>query len=64
GQEAMAVLAQAEAAYHYGDAASAHRFASIARTKLTTGTPEQQQAQDIIVSTAERAQQARQQRRR
>lgn len=60
GQEPLAMLAQAEAAYHYGDAASAHRFASMARGKLPAGTPEHQQALDIIVSTAELAQQARQ----
>lgn len=59
GQEALALLAQAEAGYHAGDAFSAHRFASRAKEKLSPGTPEHQQALDIIVATAEMVQQAR-----
>ncbi|MEM9839644.1 MAG: M48 family metalloprotease [Pseudomonadota bacterium] len=59
GQDDLALLAQAEANYHGGDPISAHRFASLARAKLPAGTPEHQQALDIIVATAQIAQQAR-----
>lgn len=59
GDDALALLAQAEASYHSGDTPSAHRFASLAREKLGAGTPEHQQALDIIVATAEDALQAR-----
>ncbi|MEM1409166.1 MAG: M48 family metalloprotease [Pseudomonadota bacterium] len=59
GHDDLALLAQAEASFHYGNAASAHRFASLAKAKLPAGTPEHQQANDIIVATAEEAQKAR-----
>ncbi|MFC3301305.1 M48 family metalloprotease [Parvularcula lutaonensis] len=64
GDDTLALLAQAEAEYHSNDPVAAHRFASLAKDKLTVGTPEHQQALDIIVATAEIAQQARRQPRR
>ncbi|MEM1379356.1 MAG: M48 family metalloprotease [Pseudomonadota bacterium] len=63
GQEDLAALAQAEAAYHGGDPFTAHRFATIAKQKLAVGTPEHQQALDIIVATAETIQRSPRQRR-
>ncbi|MEM7671518.1 MAG: M48 family metalloprotease, partial [Pseudomonadota bacterium] len=59
GQEELALLAQAEANFHGGDPVSAHRFATLAKDKLEAGTPEHQQALDIIVATAELAQKNR-----
>lgn len=53
GNEELAMLAQAEANYHVGNDIDAHRFASLAKEKLPRGTPEHQQALDIIVATAE-----------
>ncbi|NNU15033.1 M48 family metalloprotease [Parvularcula sp. ZS-1/3] len=64
GREEYAMLAQAEAAYHGYNPVSAHRFATLARERLKAGTPEYQQALDIIVATAEEAQNARRQIRR
>jgi predicted Zn-dependent protease len=55
GRLDQANLAQAETAYHSGDVLSAHRFASLAKEKLPVGTPEHQQALDILVATAEDA---------
>jgi predicted Zn-dependent protease len=51
----LASLAQAEAAYHMGDVMGAHRFATLAQDKFSAGTPEHQQALDIILATAEAA---------
>ncbi len=53
GNEDLAALAQAEAYYHYGNSREALRFALRARDDLTPGTPEHQQALDIIVATAD-----------
>jgi predicted Zn-dependent protease len=58
GKEDRALLAQAESDYHAGDAVNAHRFATLAKERLTAGTPEHQQALDIILATAEQAQRA------
>ncbi|MEM0929487.1 MAG: M48 family metalloprotease [Pseudomonadota bacterium] len=59
GNNDLAALAQAEAYYHYGNSREALRFALRARDDLTPGTPEHQQALDIIVATAENAQRQR-----
>jgi predicted Zn-dependent protease len=59
GKEPLAMLAQAEANYHVGNPIDAHRFASLAKERLDAGTPEHQQAVDIIVATAEEAEQLR-----
>ncbi|MEM7739279.1 MAG: M48 family metalloprotease [Pseudomonadota bacterium] len=59
GDNSLAALAQAEAYYHYGNSREALRFAVRARNDLKPGTPEHQQALDIIVATADQAQQRR-----
>lgn len=59
GDNSLAALAQAEAYYHYGNSREALRFAIRARDDLRPGTPEHQQALDIIVATADDVQQQR-----
>jgi predicted Zn-dependent protease len=59
GNESLAMLAQAEANYHGGNPIDAHRFATLAKDKLDAGTPEHQQALDIVVATAEEARKLR-----
>ncbi|MEO1656781.1 MAG: M48 family metalloprotease [Pseudomonadota bacterium] len=59
GDDDLAALAQAEAYYHYGASREALRFAMRARDSLRPGTPEHQQALDIIVATADQVQQQR-----
>ena len=59
GNQSLAALAQAEAMYYVGDAAQAHRFASIARDNLEEGTPEHLRAVDIVMASEEGALRAR-----
>ncbi|MBB4659853.1 M48 family metalloprotease [Parvularcula dongshanensis] len=59
GREALASLAQAEAFFSAGDLPSAHRFASRASDKLEAGTPEHQQALDIMNASEDAARKAR-----
>ncbi|MEM9809882.1 MAG: M48 family metalloprotease [Pseudomonadota bacterium] len=58
GHNALAALSQAEAYFYGGNALNAHRFATRARNDLQAGTPEYQQALDIIVATEEDARKA------
>jgi predicted Zn-dependent protease len=59
GNETLASLAQAEAYYAYRDLPSAHRFATRAAEALQAGSPEHQQALDILNVTEDAARRAR-----
>ncbi|WP_158548447.1 M48 family metalloprotease [Parvularcula marina] len=57
--EPMAALSHAEALFSVGNTPEAHRFASLARDKLTPGTPEHLRALDIIRASEDDARRAR-----
>ncbi|WP_036766617.1 M48 family metalloprotease [Parvularcula oceani] len=59
GRTDLASLAQAEADFARGDLPSAHRFATRARDDLEAGTPEHQQALDILNASEDAARKAR-----